>query len=267
MIVEENVEYLHKHYPEMLNLSINDLRAGAHMLAVRLSDGSIGIASSDTGSNIHCTKEQRDFGDFTPLQIRGRTLDALFSTCKSSPLINTLRIASLNAVSGSINKRNGTRILRNVELIDLIDQDKSRKVVMVGAFHSYIKEIAESGWPISVLELDASAMLPEQLKYFKPAHQFPEVLKDAGIVIITGLTTVNNTFDDLIKACPPDAQITLIGPSSNLIADVLFRKNIKIIGSTLITKPELVFDLVGQGAAGYHLFRYCAEKVFILNEK
>jgi uncharacterized protein (DUF4213/DUF364 family) len=93
------------------------------------------------------------------------------------------------------------------------------------------------------------------------------VLQDAGIVIITGLTMVNNTFDDLLKACPADAQIAVVGPSSNLLAEVLFARNVSIIGSTLITHPDLVFDLISQGAAGYHLFEYCAEKVFILNEK
>lgn len=251
----------------MLSLSIADLRIGAQMMVLRLSDGSIGLASSESDDQVHCAKENRDFGDFTPLKIVGRSLSQLFNTSKTTALVNTLRIAAINAVSNTINRNNSARIIRNADLIDLLNPDKTRKVVMVGAFHSYIRKIIASGWQLNVLELNRDAMLPEHLDYYYPDDKYPEVLHDAGIVIITGLTLVNNTFDDLIKACPEDAQIAIIGPSSNLLSEVLFSKNISIIGSTLITRPELVFDLVSQGAAGFHLFEYCAEKVFILNDK
>jgi uncharacterized protein (DUF4213/DUF364 family) len=267
MIVEENVEYLRKFYPAMLNLTIADLRVGAYMMAVKLSDGSLGLASSEMDDHIHCSKENRDFGEFTPLKITGRTLAQLFDTSITSSLICALKVAVLNAVSNRINQMKGAGIIRNVELTDLLRQGKEHKVVMVGAFHSYISRIAASGRQLAVLELNRDAMLPEHVQYFRPAEQFPEVLSDAGIVIITGLTVVNNTFDDLLQACPHNAQIAVIGPSSNLIADVLFSKNIEIIGSTLITKPDLLFDLISQGAAGYHLFEYCAEKVFLINHR
>jgi hypothetical protein len=38
-----------------------------------------------------------------------------------------------------------------------------------------------------------------------------------------------------------------------------------MIGGTMITKPEILFPMVSQGAAGYHLFEYCAEKITIYN--
>lgn len=42
------------------------------------------------------------------------------------------------------------------------------------------------------------------------------------------------------------------------------KKNRDFIGATRITHPELLFDVVGSGGKGYHLFRYCAEKISIL---
>jgi len=267
MIIEENVEYLKKFYPAMLGITIAELRIGSNMMAVKLSDGSLGLASSEVDDHIHCAKENRDYGEFTPLKITGRTIGQLFETSKSPSLINTLKVAVLNAVSGSINREKGTTVMRGVDLTDLLRPGEEHKVVIVGAFHTYISKIAASGRPLRVLELNPDAMLPAHMQYFSPAHEFPQVLSDAGIVIITGLTMVNNTFDELLQACPADAQIAVIGPSSNLIADVLFSKNIEIIGSTLITKPEVLFDLVSQGAAGYHLFEYCAEKIFLVNKR
>ncbi len=267
MIIEENVEYLKVHYPSMLDLTIADLRVGSYMMAVKLSDGSLGLASSEMDDHIHCAKESRDYGEFTPLKITGRSIGQLFNAGKSSSLINTLKVAVLNAISGSLNQGNDMRVIRNAELTDLLRPGHEHKVVMVGAFHTYISKIAAAGRPLRVLELNPDAMLPEHMKYYCPAHEFPQVLSDAGIVIITGLTMVNNTFDELLQACPKEAQIAVIGPSSNLIAEVLFSKNIDIIGSTFITKPDVLFDLVSQGAAGYHLFQYCAEKVFLVNNR
>jgi uncharacterized protein (DUF4213/DUF364 family) len=267
MIIEENIDYLKAFYPAMLGFTIADIRIGYYMMAVKLSDGSIGLASSEMGAPIHCAKKNRDYGEFTPLRIIGRTIGQLFDTGKLSSLINTLKVAVLNAVSNSINREKGTIVMRGVELTDLLRPGKEHKVVVVGAFHTYISKIVASGRPLRVLELNPDAMLPEHMQYFSPAHEFPRVLSDAGIVIITGLTIVNNTFDELLQACPADAQIAVIGPSSNLIADVLFAKNIEIIGNMLITKPDVLFDLVSQGAAGYHLYEYCAEKIFLVNRK
>jgi uncharacterized protein (DUF4213/DUF364 family) len=49
-----------------------------------------------------------------------------------------------------------------------------------------------------------------------------------------------------------------------MIPDVLFENNVDIIGSIRITKPEMLMKLISQASAGFHLFRYCAEKICVL---
>jgi uncharacterized protein (DUF4213/DUF364 family) len=92
------------------------------------------------------------------------------------------------------------------------------------------------------------------------------VLPVSDIVIITGLTLVNNTLDGLLETVKPEAQIIVTGPSSSFIPDILFQHHVKIVGSVSISNPEKMFQVVSEGGAGYHLFEYCAEKITILNE-
>ena len=104
----------------------------------------------------------------------------------------------------------------------------------------------------------------EDKKYFVPASDYSKILPISDIVIITGLTLVNDTLDDLLKAIKPEAQTIVTGPSSSLIPDVLFANNVKIIGAVKITNPELMLKVVSEAGAGYHLFEYCAQKICIL---
>jgi hypothetical protein len=48
--------------------------------------------------------------------------------------------------------------------------------------------------------------------------------------------------------------------------DILFKNNVDIIGATRITEPGLVFDIVSEGGTGYHLFKYCAQKIYIFKD-
>jgi uncharacterized protein (DUF4213/DUF364 family) len=137
---------------------------------------------------------------------------------------------------------------------------------VVGGFNSYISKISAIHNNIKVLEFDKNSLNPGFQKYFVPANQYQQTLSDAKIVIITGMTLVNNTIDGLLQSIPPQAQTIVTGPSSSILPDVLFQNNVKIIGSIRITNPDMLLELAGQGGSGFHLFKYCAQKIVILHE-
>lgn len=266
MIFNDNLKYLKNNYPDKLNLYIKDLRVGLYVTTVKLSDGTLGLASSLEDSNIHCDKKMRDFTDFTPLRIIGKTLDELFKTTKQNSLISSLRIAAFNAIATGLRISNNYKILYNTDPVDLINLEGNNNITIVGAFHNIIDKINKSNSNLKVLELDRSVMLERHLKYFYEAEKYKEILPDSEIIIITGLTLVNNTFDDLLEYCNPSAKIIIVGPSAGLIPEVMFAKGVNIIAATEIENHDLVFDLVSQGAAAYHLFEYCASKICLINE-
>lgn len=267
MILNETYYLLKTKYKNQIeNLKISDVRIGLFISAVLLSDGSYGVASSDVGGQHHCIKKNRDFGDFSPLKIKGQEVIKLFESDKKSNLADTLKIAVLNAISSRLLSASNYKILENTDPIDIIDLKPLKTITIVGGFQTYIQKISETNNKLYVLELNENALNEDQKKFYIPANEYAKILPISDVVIITGLTLVNNTIDGLLSAVSPKAQVIVTGPSSSLIPDILFENGVNIIGATRITKPDRLFQIVSEGGAGFHLFEYCAQKICILND-
>lgn len=267
MIIEQTYNLLKTRHKDIIeNLTIADIRIGVFMTAVRLSDNSCGTSSTFVDESLHCVKSRRDYGDFSPLNIRGKKVSDLFETEKESRLLLTLKIAVLNAISTKIISTGNYRIIENCDPFELIDLNNEKTITIVGAFHSYIKQIAKTRNRLFVLELNKDALTDEHKKYYVPAAEYTRVFNESDIIIITGLTLVNKTIDNLLTAIPENRTTIVTGPSSSIIPDVLFVNKVNIIGSTRITKPDVLFDLVSEAGGGYHLFDYCAQKICILRD-
>lgn len=267
MIIEQTMELLYSRYGNRIeNLTIADVRIGISMTAVRLSDGSCGVSSTYTDNHQYCKKAKRDYGDFTPLKIRGQRVYNLFETEKESGTITTLKIACLNAISSKIILSGNYKILENCDPIDLIDLGKKKTITIVGAFQSYISRISETRNKLYVLELNENALGEEQKQFYVPADDYRKVFADSDIIIITGLTLVNNTIDNLLAAIPDKAVVVVAGPTGSFIPDILFANKVNIIGATRITKPDVLFDVISEAGGGFHLFEYCAQKICIIKD-
>lgn len=268
MILEQTYKLLKTKYKDQIEtLTISDVRIGVLLSAVLLSDGNCGVSSTLTDNLAHCDKKSRDYGDFSPLKIKGQKVISLFETDKKSNLIDTLKTAVLNAISSKLLSTSNYRIIENSDPIDLIDLSSKKTITIVGGFQTYIQKISESRNKLYVLELNENALSEEQKQFYIPAAQYAKILPSSDIVIITGLTLVNNTIDDLLASIAPKAKVIVTGPSSSIIPDILFENKVNIIGATRITDSDLLFSIVGEAGAGFHLFKYCAQKISILNEQ
>lgn len=267
MIIEKTYNLLRTGYSgKFESLSIADVRIGLHLVAVQLSDGSIGTAAALEEDHPFSSKEERDFGEFTPLKIRGQKISELFEYTKTSKIISSLKTACLSAISTGIISSGKYKVIEHCDPVDLIDLNQEKTITIVGAFQSYISKISQTSNRLHVLEFNESALKPEQRKYFVPAKEYMTVIPRSDIVIITGQTLVNNTIDDLLNVVSKGTTVIVTGPSGNIIPDVLFENKVNIIGAVRIIRPELVFDIVSEAGLAYHLFKYCAAKISVLNE-
>ncbi len=267
MILDQTYEMIKaKHKNQINKLLISDARVGVFLTAVQLSDGSCGVASTGIDSHSHCYKRERDFGIFSPSKIKGQKVIDLFENNRDKKTINSLKAAALNAISSQIISKSDYKILEGIDPIDLVELTPLKTITIVGAFQSYIKKIASTKNKLHVLELDEKALNDDQKQYYIPADEYYKILPDSDIIIITGLTLVNDTIDALLASASPDAEIIVTGPSAGLIPDILFEKNVKIIGAAKITNPGLLLSIVSEAGSGFHLFKYCAEKYCIVNE-
>lgn len=265
MITEETYKFLCARQKDYIDsLLIEEVRIGIYLTAVRLSDGSMGIAATLPDCNPFPGKTERDFSDFSPLMIRGRSVTQLLGQQKDSGIILTLKTAALNAISSKIINSGGYNIIENCDPLDFVSLNEGKVITIVGAFQSYIRKIAGGSDRLHVLELNENALSAEYRKFYVPAGDYAKVLPGSDLVIITGNAIVNNTIDGLLAAIPAGAFVIVTGPSASIVPDVLFSRNVAVVGAVRITKPELVFSIVAEGGTGYHLHRYCAQKICIL---
>ena len=83
MIIEQTYSLLKSLYGKKLEeLIISDVRIGLYLTAVRLSDNSIGTSATLSDDRPFCAKSNRDFGNFTPLKIRGQKVLNILETKK-----------------------------------------------------------------------------------------------------------------------------------------------------------------------------------------
>jgi uncharacterized protein len=265
MIIDQTYNLLLNRYKSAIaKLTVTDVRIGIYLTAVRMSDGSVGTSATLTDDLPFCSKSNRDFGNFSPLKIRGKKVLDILETKKETGIISSLRIAVLNALSSKIISSGNYRIIEDFDPVQLVDLSSRKTITIVGAFHSYIRKISDTANKLFVLERNEEALPLEYKEFFVPAREFKTILPASDIVIITGQTLVNGTIDGLLAAIVPGTQVIVTGPSGSILPDILFENKVSIIGASRIIKPEIMFDIVSEGGTGFHLFEYCAQKICIL---
>ena len=265
MIIRETTDLLCERFGNKLDsVRVSEVRIGMFLTAVELSDGSAGTAATYSADHPFCRKTERDFGPLTPSKIKGTPVTNILYSEKKSGLISSLRMAVMNALSSTLITETSYRIYRNSDPLEFLDLNEKMTVTIVGAFQSYIRKISAAGSRLNVLEMNREALNEEQRKYFVPAGDYSKVIPESDIVIITGQTLVNDTIDNLLSSVADGSRVIVTGPSGSIIPDILFRNNVSIVGATRITDSRLMFDVVGEGGTGFHLFEYCAEKITLL---
>jgi uncharacterized protein len=265
MIIEETYNLIKRKCGHRLEeLVIEDIRIGLHLTVVRLSDNSYGTSATLPDTYPFTPKSHRDYGDLTPLNIRGRRAADILESTKGSNIVLSLKNAILSAASSELISDSNYIIREDCDPIELVSLPASKTITIVGAFQSYIRKVSENGNKLFVLELNESALNADQKQYFVPAGEYKKVLQISDLVIVTGQTLVNGTIDDLLANVSSQSQVIVTGPSSSILPDILFDNRVSIVGALRITRPDVLFDLVSEGGTGYHLFEYCAKKISIL---
>lgn len=211
-----------------------------------------------------CSGVAMSFHDNNPLYSNEHTLQDLkyLRSCVGMPLFE---VAHSNISEQSISRRSialtclnalsqplvADDILRNkgyiigIELKDLVRSDDKLVIVGYGGLvKSYVglcKELHVTDQrPVKSFQ---TTIVGEKISYgpagivVHAAEENREVLKDADVVIITGSTLVNGTFEEVVGYAKNARIRALYGSSAQLIPDVLFENEITIVMSVAISDP------------------------------
>lgn len=246
---------------------VEDVRIGVFFTAVRLANGAAGVAATPTASMpqaVCCPRSAAEWPE--PEVLAGaRAIDlARWATDGETPLRAAVGVATLNALSSILFEclgQDSFRALRDADALDQVQVKDGAHVVLIGAFAPYLRRLSNHRVRLSLFELNLSAVGENERRFWHPSEEMPEHLQQADVVIATGATLVNGSFDGILAATRPGARLVLTGPTASLYPTPFFRVGVSAMAGIRVKDPERLLEIVSRGASGYHLMRSAAEKV------
>jgi uncharacterized protein (DUF4213/DUF364 family) len=181
-------------------------------------------------------------------------------------LSRALGIATLNAIAELCWRRRpspGVELLAETDAFDATEFRPGDRVVLVGAFIPFLKELKRRHQPYLVLEQNPGALKPEEMAFYRPAEAAPEIVPAADVLLITGATLINDTLEDLLALARPEARVTVLGPTVGMLPDAFLTRGADILGSVRITAPDAFLDLLAEGGSAPHFLGHSAEKIVL----
>jgi uncharacterized protein len=181
-------------------------------------------------------------------------------------LSRAVGIATLNALAELCWRRRpnpGVLLLPGADAFDASDIREGERVVLVGAFIPFLKELKRRRQPYLVLEQNPAALKAEEMAFYRPADLAPEVVPAADVLLITGATLLNDTLEDLLALADPAARVTVLGPTVGMLPDAFLARGADILGSVRITRPDAFLDLLAEGGSAPHFLGRSAEKIVL----
>jgi uncharacterized protein (DUF4213/DUF364 family) len=179
-------------------------------------------------------------------------------------------IATLNALAELAWRRRpcpGVELLAGRDAFDATEFHAGDRVVLVGAFIPFLKELKRRGQPYLVLEQNPAMLKPEEMPFYRPADLAPEIVPGADVLLITGSTLINDTLEDLLALARPAAQVTVVGPTVGMLPDAFVARGADILGSVRITRPDDFLDLLAEAGSAPHFLGTCAEKIVLVRQE
>ncbi|MTJ82987.1 MAG: DUF2478 domain-containing protein [Telmatospirillum sp.] len=268
-VLAETVAFLRAAYGDAIDrLTVERAVIGHSFTAVKLSNGAAGSCQTpprETITSDCCATLPKSL--MLAGHLKGRPVGAFLADLwEDRAHCRALGVAVVNALAAGLwrdRPRTDWTLETGVDALRAAGLKSGEKLVMVGAFVSYIRKLKEHGADFAVLELTTAPFLEDEMVYYRPADSAPAVVPTADVLLMTGSTIVNDTMDDLLASARPDTRVLVVGPSVPMLPDVLASKGADILATIRITDPDRFLDILAEGGGAQGLFDGSAELVVI----
>ncbi len=253
---------------ELGTISIARAVVGLFFTGIELSTGEVGACATPLKSipEAVCCPSSAHAMPF-PGKMRGRpAADLLDAARHPEPLRRAIGIATLNALAARCQARSAhpeVELEAGIDAFDAAAIQPGQRVVVVGAFVPFLRELKRRGQPYLVLEQDPATLKPDELPFFREAGLALQVAPEADVLLVTGTTLLNDSLDAILAAARPAARKVVVGPTVGLVADAFLARGADILGAIRVTDPAAFLETLAEGGSGYHFFGRSAEKVVL----
>ncbi|MBT3181247.1 MAG: DUF364 domain-containing protein [Deltaproteobacteria bacterium] len=228
------------HMNQTLTDILNTLSDDCKVSDVRVCQKSTIVSSKHLGIAYNFPRTLNTPGNHDPINNCGHLTESTSLELAQYSLSDNWTEASIGvAAINSMISRDPSEVHRINGKKILFELCNNKRVAMVGHFN-FTDKLRKICSHLDVLELIPQ---PGDL----PADKASEVIPEADIVIITGTTLVNHTFDK-IASLAKDAYSMVLGPTT-IMSPVLFDYGIDDICGVRITDPETAIRFLSQGGS------------------
>jgi uncharacterized protein (DUF4213/DUF364 family) len=249
-------------------ITVERVMIGIFFSGVKLSNGFAGLSYTpvkDVPQAVCCPSSAGRI--FDPFKINGMpAAEVLTALTSNEPIKAAVAIATLNALSAVCWERGLTddyRIQIDSDAVDAVRMPADRSVAVIGAFVPVLRKLKARGGRWWVIEQDPKTLKGDEINHFIPADQAEEIISAADVLIVTGVTLINHTLENILEAARPDAEIAVIGPTASLLPDALFKRGVRVVGGVWVKRPDELLDVLAAGGSGYHFFDQLAPRIVI----
>jgi uncharacterized protein (DUF4213/DUF364 family) len=198
-----------------------------------------------------------------------KVADVLAGLTLIEPVKVSVAIATLNALSAYCwdqGLADNYRIQVDADALDAVQMPDESSIAVIGAFVPILRKLKGRGGKWWVIEQDPKTLKSDEMNHFIPADQSEETIATADVLIVTGVTLVNHTLEEILKVARQDAEIAVIGPTASMLPDALFARGVRVVGGVWVKKPDELLDVLAAGGSGYHFFDNLAPRIVIEKE-
>jgi uncharacterized protein (DUF4213/DUF364 family) len=267
LLLKETVAALEEKFQGQLDgLAVADLVVGVFFTGVVLETGHGGVAATpvrEIPEAVCCPRSLTRMPEAGAL--RGRPVgEFLPFAFDRNVLKRAIGVAALNALSHLLEDRAGAggyHVTLGLDALDRMPIRQGTRVVLVGAFEPYIRQLSQLGADFCVVENNPDALKEADRSRYRPPDAAAAAFRGAEVAVVTGSALVNETMDQLLEAVRAPCRVVVAGPTASLFPLPLFKRGVEAVGGIRITDSTLMVRILAEGGSGHHLRGACARKM------
>jgi len=211
----------------------------SQFIALALEGGATGISYV-----LLPDSEEEAYNALQPRELTGRyPQEFALEFGSDDPVKEMISMASINAICQHVIKETNFQLDHTTDPLGLISINREDRIGMVGLFSGLINTIKKAGAELVIIEKE------ERLvgKY----HDMPittDITRLSGCnkILCTGTTVLNNSLDEILNHCSPDAFVSVIGPTAGYFPDPLFACGVDVVGGRVVKDSKEYLQRLAQ---------------------
>lgn len=159
------------------------------------------------------------------------------------PIKEMISLAAINAICQHVMKETRFEVESAIDSLGLLSVSAGDRIGMVGLFFGLVKTIRSAGAELVVIE-----------KNERLIKKFPDLpitldatkLRTCNKILCTSTTILNNSLDEILTHCSPNAFISIIGPTAGYFPDPLFARGVDVVGGRVVKNGEQFLQLLAE---------------------